>query len=596
MIQENRGKTCPVLAAVCPDGRYDLAMSRPVTWRPTICLNMIVKNEAHIIHECLDSVAPFISSWVIVDTGSDDGTPDVIRRHMDGLGLSGELHERPWRNFGHNRSEALRLAQGHGDYIWVMDADDTLVGTPDLSRLSNDVYSLRLRAPGIVFWRPLLFRDGLPLRYEGVVHEYLASDTPCAIEKLEGDYYIDNRHLGGRNLDDQKYIRDRDLLLAEVRRNPADPRSVFYLAQTYFCLQDWVSSRDYYARRIELGGWDEEVFYSMMRVAESMAKLGAPWPDVQDAYLKAWEFRQNRAEPLYAIARHYLESQRHALCYQFARLAAEIPYPEQDKLFVDADIYAWRAADDQAASAFFLGKHTEAFTLWRGLLARPELPEGDRQRIAGNRDAGVPAMIEEATRYPEGVAHARAAVPADGRAAEVVVSLVAGPDAAGTEQTLNSFLNCCADLSRVGRFVVVDAGLTAADRTILQRRYEFLEGFLEFTAAGAGVGQIREQIHARFWLQLGSGWRFFAPEKLITRLTGVLKAEPQVFQVGVNFADAATLTGTCAAEQVVRRTPDAGRYVLTDSPCTGPAMVDIARLDRAAGMRTASLDEVLCIT
>jgi glycosyltransferase involved in cell wall biosynthesis len=74
---------------------------------------MIVKNEAHIIRETLDSVAPYISSWVIVDTGSDDGTQDLIRDHMGRRGIPGELYERPWRNFGHNRSEALDLAQGH---------------------------------------------------------------------------------------------------------------------------------------------------------------------------------------------------------------------------------------------------------------------------------------------------------------------------------------------------------------------------------------------------------------------------------------------------------------------------------------------------
>ena len=101
------------------------AMSRPEIAQPTLCLNMIVRNEAHIVHEVLDAVGPYISSWVIVDTGSEDGTQDVIRGHMASLGIPGELYERPWRNFGHNRSEALKLAQGHADYIWVIDADDT---------------------------------------------------------------------------------------------------------------------------------------------------------------------------------------------------------------------------------------------------------------------------------------------------------------------------------------------------------------------------------------------------------------------------------------------------------------------------------------
>jgi glycosyltransferase involved in cell wall biosynthesis len=99
---------------------------------------MIVRNEAHIVHEVLDCVAPHIDSWVIVDTGSTDGTQDVIRAHMQQLGIPGELHERPWRNFGDNRSEALELARGHADYIWVIDADDLVVGAPDFSLLNAD--------------------------------------------------------------------------------------------------------------------------------------------------------------------------------------------------------------------------------------------------------------------------------------------------------------------------------------------------------------------------------------------------------------------------------------------------------------------------
>ena len=142
---------------------------------------------------------------------------------MANLGIPGELHERPWRNFGHNRSEALTLAQGHGDYIWVMDADDTVVGTPDFGGLSADVYNLRYgQGARFMYWRRHLFRDGLRWRYEGVVHEYAVCDDPFVEERLDGEYYIDSRRLGARNLDPQKYARDRDLLLAEVERNPDD--------------------------------------------------------------------------------------------------------------------------------------------------------------------------------------------------------------------------------------------------------------------------------------------------------------------------------------------------------------------------------------
>ena len=589
-------------------------VSKRVTARSAICMNMIVKNEANVVAETLDSVAAYISSWVIVDTGSTDGTRDVIRKHMARLGIPGKLHERQWRNFGHNRSEALNLAQGHGDYIWVIDADDIVVGTPDFTQLSADIYRMRLGDASFTYWRPQLFRDGVRVRYEGVVHETAVWESDCVVGRLEGDYYVESRRLGARSQDTQTYARDRDLLLAEVERNPEDARSAFYLAQSYFDLDDFVNARKWYERRVEMGGSDEEVYYSMVRLAESMARLDWPWLVVQDAYLQAWEFRPTRAEALHAIARRYREEQRYLPGHLFAQRAAQIPLPENELLFVGADVYAWRAIDEQAVCASQLGKHVEAFMLCRRLLALSGIPDSDRQRIAVNRDVGVPVMLEAASFYPEALVHRLVAGPG----AKVVVSLVAGPDRETTEQAINSFLNCCLDVSLwFGRFLVVDAGLSAPDRALLRERY----GFLEFVDCSPGdapatqLAQLRAQIQGRFWLYLGQGWQFFAPENFITRMIAVLESEPTVFQVGINFADAGKLTGACAAEQEVRRSSDAGRYVLAEAVASGPAMFDTVRLDRAGsiggsdpdpiaelgwravavGLQTASLDEVLCI-
>jgi hypothetical protein len=212
-------------------------------------------------------------------------------------------------------------------------------------------------------------------------------------------------------------------------------------------------------------------------------------------------------------------------------------------------------------------------------------------------------MIEAAAPYPDALVQSLTAGAGE---AEVTVSLIAGPDPQTTEQTINSFLNCCLDASRIGRFLALDTGLSAPNRAALQQRYKFLEFVDSDPGAGpaAQLTQLRAQAHGRFWLHLGHGWRFFAPDHYITRLTAVLDAEPQVFQVGINFTNAAKLLGATAAEEVVRFAPDAGRYLITEAPASGPAMFDTARLDRAADparrgrpaarLRTASLDEVLC--
>ena len=96
--------------------------------RATIALVMIVKDEAHVVTEAFDSVLEFIDTWCIVDTGSTDGTQDLIRSYFAEAGIPGELHEREWVDFAHNRTEALQLSRGSAEYALMMDADDRLYG------------------------------------------------------------------------------------------------------------------------------------------------------------------------------------------------------------------------------------------------------------------------------------------------------------------------------------------------------------------------------------------------------------------------------------------------------------------------------------
>ena len=122
---------------------------------PKICLSMIVKNEAHVIERCLRSVYPFIDAWVICDTGSTDGTQDIIRRVM--AGKPGLVVEQPWQNFAHNRNASLKLAQERGEYVFFIDADETLMleGPIDTRGLDGDAYYMTCdtRACAMAVWR-----------------------------------------------------------------------------------------------------------------------------------------------------------------------------------------------------------------------------------------------------------------------------------------------------------------------------------------------------------------------------------------------------------------------------------------------------------
>jgi hypothetical protein len=346
---------------------------------------MIVKNEAGVIRRCLDTVRPFIHRWVIVDTGSTDGTQALIHEAL--RGLPGELHERPWKNFGHNRSEALGLARGQADFLLMIDADEQLCAEPGSAMpelvVDECLVLCRRRESTVTWFRPTLIRAALPWRYEGVVHEHLACDAPHSIGKLHGLSVLSLSD-GARSADAvKKYQEDARLLEAALAEDPDNARYVFYLAQSYRDAGQLELSLETYERRAAMGGWAEEVFYSRLQSAALRQQLARPWPEVLNAYLVAHQARPERAEPLREIAAHYRKSSEWVLAEQYARAASAIPRPK-DTLFVDDSVYDWRARDELAVASYYLGNFAEAFALNQALLTEGKLPAGERERVATN--------------------------------------------------------------------------------------------------------------------------------------------------------------------------------------------------------------------
>ena len=98
--------------------------------KPTICLNMIVKNETKNLKRLFKSLHKVIDYYVIHDTGSTDGTPEMIRNIMNNYDISGEIFHEEWINFGINRQKALESAINSSfpaDYLFWIDADEELV-------------------------------------------------------------------------------------------------------------------------------------------------------------------------------------------------------------------------------------------------------------------------------------------------------------------------------------------------------------------------------------------------------------------------------------------------------------------------------------
>jgi glycosyltransferase involved in cell wall biosynthesis len=366
---------------------YTLSMSvRPT--RPTVCLNMIVKNEAHVIARCLNSARPLIDRWCIVDTGSTDDTERVIRETL--AGIPGTLHSRPWQNFGHNRSEAIELArQERCDYLLFIDADELFDVPADFAwpeSMTADAYELTCLYSGVSYARLALAATRLPWRWVGVLHEYPDCGSPHVTQALGAPKVIIH-HDGARARDESTYLKDIAILERAVRDDPSNTRNIFYLAQSYRDAGRVEESRTTYVRRTAMGGWDEERWYALFQVATLTERLNEPHEDIVAAYLQAFSARPTRAEPLVELARFYRLSGHYALAYLYAKHACGLP-PPPDRLFVDQSAYTWRALDELAISAFYVGSseaRRDGAQAAERLMTEGALPASEMDRVAKNR-------------------------------------------------------------------------------------------------------------------------------------------------------------------------------------------------------------------
>lgn len=210
----------------------------------------------------------------------------------------------------------------------------------------------------------------------------LTSAGPRTEGRIEGLVYRCTTG-GARWTDPDKFRKDAAVLEAALAKEPDNARYAFYLAQSWRDAGEPEKALAAYAKRAQMGSWEEEVWYSLLEVAKLSAFLGKSDDEVIGAYLRAYEHRPTRAESLCYLARHLRQKQRIVAAFPFARAASEIVRPD-DILFVDDAVYAWSSLDEYAVAAYWTGHYREALAANEQLLASAALPANERERIQKN--------------------------------------------------------------------------------------------------------------------------------------------------------------------------------------------------------------------
>ncbi len=344
---------------------------------------MIVKDEQDVIERCLASVKDHIDYWVIVDTGSTDNTKEVITNYMKDI--PGELHSRTWVDFAHNRNEALELAKNKADYVLIVDADDSIEFPKEYTYppLALDCYRLIIKDAGSLYQRPHLIKISLPWKWMGVLHEGLYCPEAITYDVLQNVYYI--RQSGGaRAKDPKKYEKDAEVLEKALLTEPNNTRYVFYLAQSYLTAGNLPKAKEVYAKRAAMGGWDEEVYWSLLQIAKIDAELNKNLMEVTNGYLKAYAYRPTRAEPLFYLAALHRAAGNHPTAYFFAKAGLDIKHPS-DALFIEDWIYNYGLLFEYSVAAYWTGHMAEAKLANEQLLEKEDLPDYYKPYVLENK-------------------------------------------------------------------------------------------------------------------------------------------------------------------------------------------------------------------
>ena len=336
-----------------------------------IAVLMMVKNEKKRLLVSLESIVGFADSLVVFDTGSTDNTIEICKEFSEKHNIPLRLKEGTFIDFSSSRNESLEFADTFEDidYLLLMDTNDELRGGDNLRRFAEEYKDNKSSGFLMVqewwsgqhdkYYNVRFIKAHKQWRYTGVVHEYIkTSIDEEPIVKLPDTAILYQDRTQDDDKSGKRFIRDKELLLNEYTKDPTEPRTVFYLAQTCSCLGQNEDSLFYYKIRATLEGFHEEKFHSLLRSGELTQKLGHDWYDSMTYYIKAFE-HSHRAEPLLFIAIHYIQIKMWVMAFTFIKLACSIQYPHDAILFVNRHDYDYKRWHLLGIVAYYIGQYED---------------------------------------------------------------------------------------------------------------------------------------------------------------------------------------------------------------------------------------------
>lgn len=347
-----------------------------------IILNMIVKNESKIIERCLDA-ANWVDGFFISDTGSTDDTINRIEEWGQKNNKYGKVVSNQWKNFGHNRTEAILQAktwlsgQGHDldrVYLLFLDADMLFDDGACLRQVieTADIWDIRQQNPSIIYANLRAVRASINIVCKCPTHEYYEIITPNTVRLLFEKASINDIGDGGSK--DDKADRDIRLLKDALTTDPNNCRYWFYLANTYRDIADYSNAILAYNNRLNIPGWYEETYCAYVYKGDCHYTLKQS-AEAIEAWLNAYQTDPIRGEALFRLALYFRTISQHHTSMLFIDKGMKTPIPLNRQLFLEKPVYEYKFIYELSICAYYVGQLERGKTACMILLQLPNIPE-----------------------------------------------------------------------------------------------------------------------------------------------------------------------------------------------------------------------------
>ena len=538
----------------------------------SICLNMIVKNESHIICKTFDNILKYvpITYWVISDTGSTDNTIELIKSYWKEKNIDGELVEHEWKDFGYNRTKAFESAYNKTDYLLIFDADDSFHGDFKLPAvLDKDSYNLKFGS-GFEYVRPLLVNNHLRWKFVGVLHEFLACCEPnVGSSTIDGDYHVESGRSGNRSLDPKKYEKDAKVLEAAFYNETDTSLTDRY---AFYCAQSWKDAGEtdnailWYKKCLTLNNWNQEKFYSCLNIGY-LYKQKDNMMEAIKYWLKTTEYDSERMEGIVEAIQLLRESGMNLfVCALYKKYRGYNKRPK-DKLFIDITKYDSVLEYNASISAYYCNKKEMGMECCRKILMdensspslifstfgniqfydiKPDATLFERvdKLICSLARAGhsiSPSALEvwnklinkaQLTKYSPIKNKSKMKSP------KIMITMTTCKRFDLFQQTVNSITNTWTDIDMIDYWFCVDDNSSQNDRNQMKRKYNWIDYYMKGPDEKGHRKSMNiiwnklNELRPTYWIHMEDDFRFHCRMDYIK--TGIKYLENNIKQVLFN--------------------------------------------------------------